>query len=179
MISSQQKTQYVESLTDSLKKTSGFYFANFTGINVETITALRKVFRVKGIAMRVMKNTLIKRVLGECNIEGFDKYLKGPTSLIIANEEDPIEPAKLIVEFQKKNKDMLSIKAIRMEDKNIEGDMVTELAKMPGKRELQSQIISIALGAGAGLIGLIKGPGCIIAGQVKALEKKLEGKTQE
>ena len=45
---------------------------------------------------------------------------------------------------------------------------------MPGKRELQAQVVSLALGPGANLLGLIKGPGSRIASQIQAQIEKLE-----
>ena len=46
---------------------------------------------------------------------------------------------------------------------------------MPNRQEMLSQIVSIILGPGANLVAIFKGPASRVAGQVKALEEKLQG----
>ena len=96
------KSEVVSQLTESLKGSSGVYLANFTGLTVEKVTILRSDLRKKGVVMRVAKNTLIKRALANVGVEGLDKWLTGPTAIILADAEDPMAPAKLLVEFLKK-----------------------------------------------------------------------------
>lgn len=176
MISTEEKKRIVSELTEKVNSAPGIYLADFFGINVEKITELRAALREQGASMIVSKNTLLKKVFNECKIEGLEKYLVGPTSVILAKEEDPLAPAKVINNFQKKNEDLLPVKAVQIEAQIYSGDKIEELSKMPGKKELQGQIVSLALGPGADLIGLLKGPGSIIAGQIKFLIEKLEDK---
>jgi large subunit ribosomal protein L10 len=124
--------------------------------------------------MRVSKNTLIRRALDNAGVKGLDAHLAGPTALILADAEDPISPAKLLVEFLKANEDAVRVKTVHIDGQSYPGDQLAALAKMPGKRELQAQVVSIALGAGAGLLALFKGPGAKLAGQLQALIEKRE-----
>lgn len=169
-----QKSEVVSRLTESLKGSSGVYLADFTGLTVEKVTILRGSLRKKGLSMRVSKNTLIKRALDGAGIQGLDKYLAGPTALILADAEDPMAPAKLLMEFLKTNEDAIKVKTFHIEGQVYGGDQLAALSKMPGKRELQSRVISIALGAGGNLLALFKGPGVKLAGQIQALISKLE-----
>ncbi len=68
----------------------------------------------------------------------------------------------------------MSIKAIQMDGQTYKGSELIELSKMPGRTELQGQVISLAMSAGSGLISLVKGPGSTVAGQIKSLVEKLE-----
>lgn len=170
----EQKAEVVSQLSESIKSSSGVYLADFTGLTVEKATALRSNLRKKGVTMRVAKNTLVKRALANIGVEGLDQYLTGPTALILADGEDPMVPAKLVVEFLKKNEDALAMKAIHIDGQAHSGNQLQALAKMPGKRELQAQVVSLALGAGSGLIALFKGPGSAVASQIQSLVSKLE-----
>ena len=176
MISVEEKKRIIKELIEKVNSASGFYLADFFNINVETITGLRAALREKGAVMIVAKNTLFRRVFEACKIEGLEEYLVGPTSIILAGEDDPIAPAKVITDFRKQNKELLPVKAVRIEKLIYSGDKIKDLSKMPGKRELHAQIISIALGVGAKVIGLIKGPGSNIAGQINSLIENLEEK---
>jgi large subunit ribosomal protein L10 len=174
MTATAQKTEVVTELTDAFKASSGIYLADFTGLTVEKVTQLRSTLRKKGITMRVAKNTLIQRALGNVGVTGLDKYLAGPTAVILADNEDPMAPAKLLVEFLKKNEDALKAKAIHIDGQVSEGAQLVSLSKMPGKKELQAQVVSIALGAGSNLLALIKGPSSGLASQIQSLVSKLE-----
>lgn len=168
------KPETVEQLTQDLKQASGVYIADFSRITVASVTGLRRNLRKKGIKMKVAKNTLIKRALKNCGISGLDAYLAGPTAVIIADAEDPIAPAKLLVEFHKANEGVMPVKAVNIDGQVSKGDQLVAISKTPGKRELQAQVISLAMGPGANLLGLIKGPGSKVASQIAALVEKLE-----
>jgi large subunit ribosomal protein L10 len=45
---------------------------------------------------------------------------------------------------------------------------------MPGKRELQAQVVTLALSPGANLLALLKGPGSAVVTQIQSLVSKLE-----
>jgi large subunit ribosomal protein L10 len=169
-----EKIQYVDALTESIKASSGVYLADFTGIKVGAVTQLRSELRKKGITMRVAKNTLIKRAFQGAGVEGLDELLAGPSSLILADGDDPMAPAKLIVEFLKKEKDAIKMKAVHMDGGIYPGEQLVDLSKMPGKRELQAQVVSLAMGPSGKLLGILKGPGSALASQIQALVERLE-----
>ena len=170
-----QKAKVISELSEHLKQSTGLYITDFSRITVQTVTALRADLRKKGMRMKVAKNTLIKRALDEAGVKGLEKHLVGPTAIIMADDQDPMAPAKALVEFHKKNEGILPLKAVHIDGQAYGGEQLASLAKMPGKRELQASIVTLAMGPGAQVIGLIKGPGSKIAGQIKAHIEKLEG----
>lgn len=172
----EEKVKKIEELTTRLEGAMGVYLADFTGIDVGTVTELRDSFRAKGVAMKVAKNTMVKRAFDQLGIKGLDGALVGPTALIMSDNEDPIAPAKVIVDFHKKNENKFPVKSIYFDGQPYAGEQVKVLASMPGKRELQAMVVQIALGAGAQLVGLIQGPGSRLVSQIDALVERLESK---
>jgi|ADurb_Total_1213_FD_contig_101_238942_length_1473_multi_3_in_0_out_0_2 large subunit ribosomal protein L10 len=169
-----KKQATVEALAGEFQEAMAVYLLNYQGLTVEKDNALRKAMRAKGVKYRAVKNTLLKRVLEKMGVTGMDEYLIGATSVMIGTAEDPMQPAREIVDFHKANPGFLSVKGISLDGSAMAGSEVENLSKMPGKKELLGQIVSIVLGPGANLVALFKGPGSTIAGQVKALEEKLE-----
>jgi large subunit ribosomal protein L10 len=169
-----RKTKTASDLEASLKTTTGVYIADFSRVTVQTVTALRTSLRKKGIRMKVAKNTLIKRALGTAGIKGLDAHLKGPTAVILADDQDPMAPAKALVEFHKANEGLMPVKIVSIDGAAYPGNQLAALAKMPGKRELQASVVSLALGPGQKIAGILKGPGAALAGQIKAQIEKLE-----
>lgn len=174
----EKKTATVDELKANIGKSTGLYIADFTGITVETVTALRANLRKKGIKMKVAKNTLIRRALEANGIKGLEKHLVGPSAIIMADDQDPMAPAKALVEFHKTNEGILPVKVVHIDGAKYEGGKLSMLAKMPGKRELQASVITLALSPGANLLGLIKGPGSRIASQIQAHIEKLGEKSE-
>lgn len=173
-----KKSEVIAELEASFKVAMGIYITDFSRIRVETVTALRASLAKKGMKMKVAKNTLIKRALDGAGIKGLEKHLVGPTAVIMSDDQDPMAPAKALVEFYKANEGFMGVKAVSIDGSTFPGSQIAAIAKMPGKRELQASIITLALGPGAKIAGIIKGPGAQIAGQVKALVEKLEGGAQ-
>ena len=169
-----EKSGTVAKLTASIRSSAGVYLADFTGITVEKMTMLRRSLRRKHAGMRVAKNTLIRRALEDAGVKGLDAHLAGPTAVILADGEDPMAPARVLADFLKENEKALAMKAVHIDGQAYGGEQVAVLAKMPGKRELQAQVVALALSAGANLLALFKGPGIKLAGQIKALVEKLE-----
>ncbi len=79
------------------------------GINVAQDTDLRKQFRDASVDYSVVKNTLTRFAANKAGYTEFDELLNGTTSMA-STTEDPIAPARVICEFAKKNKNVLSIK---------------------------------------------------------------------
>lgn len=174
MISLDKKKQTTDSLDQALADAGSVYLVDFARIVVGHDVALRKELRKQGIFYRVAKNTLIRRALHKAGITALDKSLKLPSAIVVGTKDDPIAPARVIVEFQKAHQGLLDSKITWIDGDTFPGKQIADVAKLPGKRELQAQVVQLFLSPGSTLVGLIKGPGSKIAGQVEALVKRLE-----
>jgi large subunit ribosomal protein L10 len=172
----QKKQELIDSVAKDFSAAASIYLLNFNKITVAQDNALRMNLRKKGIVYKAVKNRLIREAFKKANINGLDTYLKGATSIMLGSVEDPMLPAREIVEFHKANPETLIAKGISLDGSSLKGSELENLAKMPGKNEILGQVISLMLSPGANLIALIKGPGSKLAGQIKALERKLETK---
>ncbi|MEM7613306.1 MAG: 50S ribosomal protein L10 [Pseudomonadota bacterium] len=76
--------------------------AEYRGLSVGAMTALRKDAREAGVYMRVVKNSLAKRAFEGTEFECMKDTLKGPL-LLAFSKEDPGAAARLIKEFAKEN----------------------------------------------------------------------------
>jgi large subunit ribosomal protein L10 len=174
MTALQKKQEVVDSVKSDLENAAAVYVLDFTGLTVEKDNALRKALTTKGIKYRAVKNTLLNIALEQLEMGIPEGALVGASAIMIGNADDPMLPAKEIVEFHKENPDFLAVKGINLDGQVMNGNQVEALSKMPGREELITEIVTIALGPGANLVSLLKGPGSTIAGQLKALEEKLE-----
>lgn len=158
-----KKQSTVEAFVKEFQGASTIYLVNFEKVTVGQDNALRKTLRTKGVKYRAVKNTLLKRVFDKLGYKGMDEAMVGATGVMIAPPDDPMLPAREIVEFQKTNADLMPAKSILFEGDVMAGDQLGSIAKMPGRKDLLAQIVMAILS-----------PGGRIVGAVKALEEKLE-----
>ena len=136
----EQKISIVKDTTDKLKNSSGVYFTRYTGIDVQTITKLRKSFRDNDVDYSVTKNTLTKLAAKEAGFEGiFDDILSGQVG--IAYSEDPTAPAKVIKEFKKENEELLEVLGLLFEGKLYSSEKYKEFANLPTKEESLAKMV--------------------------------------
>ena len=100
-----EKTAMIEELKEKFETSSFFYVTDSSTLSAEKTTELRGMFFEKGIEMRVVKNTLIKKALESAPEEkgyaGLMDSLKGPTALLFSDVAKA--PAVVLKEFRKEN----------------------------------------------------------------------------
>ncbi len=137
----EQKIDIVKQTTERFKKSSGVYFTKYTGIDVQTITNLRKSFRDNQVEYVVTKNTLTKLAAKEAGYEGmFDDILSGQIA-IAYSEEDATAPARVIKDFKKENEDLLEVLGLLFEGELYPSDKYKELANLPSKEESLTKML--------------------------------------
>src|SRR6266404_3895425 len=108
--------------------------AEYRGLNVESVTRLRRQARGQGVQLRVLKNTLARRAMTGTPFAGLSDHLVGP--LMYGMGPDPIAVAKVLSSFAKDN-DRLVVKAGAMADKAVKA-----LATMPSREELLAKLMA-------------------------------------
>lgn len=139
-----QKDEEVKTLATQIKEAKLVLLTDYRGINVTDVTNLRKTLRETNSEYKVIKNNITRRALKECELEGLDEALLGPTAVILG-KEDYLEPAKAIYEFTKKN-DFYKIKGGIVEGKVMTAEEIITLAKLPSRETLLSMLAGALLG---------------------------------
>lgn len=141
-ISRNQKEVVVSDLNCGIEEAGAVVLADFTGINVEQMTELRKNMRAAGVTFTVVKNTLLRRALKEIGVdpeEGIFGLLNGPTA--IAYCADEVTPAKLLKDFSSANKGIPVLKGGFVSGRTFTSEQVSELAGLPAREELLARIM--------------------------------------
>tara|TARA_B100000427_G_scaffold133646_1_gene111201 strand:+ start:918 stop:1436 length:519 start_codon:yes stop_codon:yes gene_type:complete len=131
----------VKELTDKLDRAKAVYFTDYLGLDVVSVTKLRKSFVEKDVEFTVAKNTLIKLAAKELGISGVDEFLKGPTALAFSYDE-PTDPAKVIKEFLK-DFDKPSVKGMIFDGEIFASDQFDKVANLPSKEQLLSKLVGM------------------------------------
>ena len=135
------KKETVAEIAKKFQDAQSVVIVDYKGITVDQVTELRAQFREANVDYCVLKNTLVRRALAECKIEGLDDALKGPSAFAFGMQ-DVVSPAKVVNEFVKKSKTkFLTVKAGMMGDEVIDAAMVNELANTPTREELLARLL--------------------------------------
>ena len=134
--------------------------AEYRGIAVGDLTALRAKARESGVYLRVLKNTLVRRAIAGTPFEGLADQLTGP--LIYGISTDPVAAAKVLNDFAKGN-DKIVLRAGSYAGNTLDKAGVQALASIPSREELLAK-----------LLGVMQAPVSGFAGALAALAKKRE-----
>lgn len=171
-----EKTQLIDDLSNKLKDAEYFYITDSSNLTVEQVNNLRREFFEKGIEMRVVKNTLIRKALEqlpeEKNVEELYDVLKGPTSVLFTEVGNA--PAKVIKEFRKKHKKPI-LKAAYIDASVYMGDdQLDTLADLKSKEDLIGDVIMLLQSPAKNVLSALQSGSQTLAGLLKALEEREE-----
>lgn len=156
-----EKAAVVTDVAAQVARSQTLALAEYRGLTVEHLNALRRQARDKGVYLHVLKNTLARRAVAGTPFEVAAESMVGP--LIYGFSEDAVAAAKVIADFAKGN-DKLVVKAGAYAGKALSADGVKALASIPSKEVLLAQ-----------LAGLLKSPIQRTAGVLAALAEKKGG----
>ena len=132
------KKTVVAEVSAEIANAQSIIVAEYRGLGVVDLTALRANARKSGVYLRVVKNTLVRRAIAGTPFEGLSAQLVGP--LIYGISKDPVAAAKLLNDFAKGN-DKLAIKVGAMPNYVLDVAGVKALATMPSRDELLSKLL--------------------------------------
>ena len=115
--------------------------AEYHGLTVDEMTALRATARNSGVYLRVVKNTLARRAFEGTDFECMNAGLVGPLVLAFS-QEDPGSAARLVKDFAKDH-DALVTKMVSIGGEMLAPSELDRLAKMPTKDQAISMLMAL------------------------------------
>ncbi|MFP3029032.1 MAG: 50S ribosomal protein L10 [Arsenophonus sp.] len=149
----QDKQAIVAEVSEVAKCAISAVVADFRGVAVDKMTELRKSGREAGVYLRIVRNTLMRRVVEGTSYECLKEAFIGPT-LIAFSKEDPSAAASLFKEFAKANQ-AFEIKAAAFEGEFIPANQIDRLATLPTYYEAIARLMSTMKEASAGKLTCI------------------------
>jgi large subunit ribosomal protein L10 len=129
----------IEEVSALVAKAESIIVAEYRGLDVDSVTRLRKEARSQGVQLRVLKNTLARRAVGDTPFAGLADKMVGP--LVYGFSSDPVSAAKVLSNFAKSN-DKLVVKAGAMPNVVMDEAGVKALATLPSREELLAKLMA-------------------------------------
>jgi len=135
----QQKAAKIEEVSALVAKAQTIVVAEYRGLDVDSVTRLRKEARGQGVQLRVLKNTLARRAVNDTPFSGLADKMVGP--LVYGFSSDPVAAAKVLSNFAKSN-DKLVVKAGALPNVVMDDAGVKALATLPSREELLAKLMA-------------------------------------
>ncbi len=170
-----EKIATVEALKDKFSNSQYFYITDYSSLTVEQINNFRRKCFEKGIEIKVLKNTLVRKALEQVNDTAYiDLYdaLKGPTAVMFSESSNG--PAKIIKDFRKDHEKPVLKAAYIDSDIFLGDDQVEPLSNLKSKEELVGDVILLLQSPIKNVLGSLQSGGNTLSGLLKALEERGE-----
>lgn len=145
-LSQHKKNEVVAEVAELLGSSKMTVITKYEGTTVKALQALRREGRNNGTQLKVVKNRLVIKAIGQTDaIKGVDTSALEGMLLYAFNAEDEVAPAQVIANFAKTNPTLEFVGAISAEGKFLSADEVKALATLPGKDQLIGQVVAMLL----------------------------------
>ncbi len=164
------KKDFVDNLKKELSESSSVIVAHYSGITVNEAESLRKEMRANGAKFKVTKNRLTKLALADTQFKDISDLFSGPTA--VAYSTDPVAPAKVAVDFEKKFENFKIIGGGYNGEK-IDKDKIDFLAKLPSIDELRGKLIGLISAPAQQIVSIVSEPAAQVARIISAKSSNL------
>jgi large subunit ribosomal protein L10 len=169
-----EKENVVAELTEKLRASDTLIVADYRGLTMPQIDALRTRLVESGARFSVVKNTLTRRAAEAAGADALLALLEGPTAIAFVEAEgDAVAVAKALADSARDTR-VLEIRGGVMQGRVISGADVEALAKLPPLDVLRGQVIGAILAPLNAIAGLINAPLQNLYGLIDARIEQLQ-----
>jgi large subunit ribosomal protein L10 len=166
------KEQQVAAIADQLSRAKVTVLADYRGLSVSEITALRRRLREANAEFHVAKNTLTRRAAERLGCDELVPHLVGPTGLALGYG-DEAALAKAMSEFARTSR-ILTLKGGLLGNRVLAAEDVGRLADLPSREQLIAQVVGGFQAPIAGLVNVMSGTLRNLVGVLEARRQQLE-----
>ncbi len=151
----EEKKQLVNELQEKLKKVKAAFVADYKGLKVEQMTALRKSLRAVSVEFKVVKNTLARIAIKDAGAQSLKDYFEGTTAVAMSYA-DPVATAKILAQFAK-DEPKFKLKAGLLGGKIMNLKEIMALSELPPRDVLLGKLAGVLSAVPRGLVGVLSG----------------------
>jgi large subunit ribosomal protein L10 len=175
----EDKERVVAELTEKLRTADTLIVADYRGLTMPQIDALRSKLIENGARLSVVKNTLTRRAAEAAGADALLALLEGPSAIaFIEADGDAVAVAKALADSARDTK-VLEIRGGVMQGRVVSGPEVVELSKLPPLEILRGQVLGAIIAPLTAIAALVNAPLQNLYGLIDARIEQLqaEGET--
>jgi Ribosomal protein L10 len=170
----EDKERVVAELTEKLRNAETLFVADYRGLTMPQIDALRGRLLENGAKLSVVKNTLTRRAAEAAGTDALLALLEGPSAIaFIEADGDMVAVAKALADSARETK-VLEIRGGVMQGREISAANVEELAKLPPFDVLRGQVLGAIIAPLSAIAALVNAPLQNLYGLIDARIEQLQ-----
>jgi large subunit ribosomal protein L10 len=170
----EDKERVVAELTERLRTADTLIVADYRGLTMPQIDALRSKLIENGARLSVVKNTLTRRAAEAAGADALLTLLEGPSAIaFIEADGDMVAVAKALADSARDTK-VLEIRGGVMQGRVVSGPEVVELSKLPPLEILRGQVLGAVIAPLSAIAALVNAPLQNLVGLIDARIEQLE-----
>jgi large subunit ribosomal protein L10 len=171
----EDKERVVAELADKLRSSDTLIVADYRGLSMTQIDALRGRLLEHGAKFTVVKNTLTRRAAEAAGAHALLALLEGPSAIaFIEADGDAVAVAKALADSARETR-VLEIRGGIMQGREISASDIDELAKLPPFDQLRGQVLGAVIAPLTSLLALVNAPLQDLFGLIDARIEQLRG----
>src|SRR6476659_718639 len=174
----EDKERVVADLTERLRQAETLFVADYRGLTMPQIDALRGKLLENGARLSVVKNTLTRRAAEAAGADALLALLEGPTAIAFIEADGAmVAVAKALADSARDTK-VLEIRGGVMQGREISASDVEELAKLPPLDVLRGQVLAAVVAPLSSIAALLNAPLQNLYGLIEARIEQLENQPE-
>ena len=171
----EDKEQVVAQLTERLKASETLLVADYRGLTMPQIDALRSRLIESGATFTVVKNTLTRRAAEAAGADALLTLLEGPSAIAFLEADgDMVAAAKALADSARESK-ILAIRGGVLQGRTMTAAEVESLATLPPAEVLRGQVLGAIIAPITAFAGLVNAPLQNLYGLIEARIEQLGG----
>jgi large subunit ribosomal protein L10 len=170
----QDKEKVVAELTERLRATETLLVADYRGLTMPQIDALRSRLLESGARFTVVKNTLTRRAAEAAGADALLALLDGPSAIaFLESEGDMVAAAKALADSARETK-VLAIRGGVMQGRTMTAEEIETLASLPPLDALRGQVLGAIVAPLTTFVALLNAPLQNLIGLIDARIEQLQ-----
>jgi large subunit ribosomal protein L10 len=164
------KELMMDQLRADLDGSRSLLIVNLKDLDATAEHHLRRDLRKKSIRLRVLKNSLARRVFSELGMDGLSRFLDGPSAIAWGGEGISELAKEMTAQVKALKKP--EIKGGAVDGVVVGPEQVDDITKLPSREVLIGQVLALVLGPARQTLALLSSPSSTLIGQLEALIKR-------
>jgi len=171
------KERIVAELAERLKGSDTLIVADYRGLSMTEMDAVRTDLLKHGARFSVVKNTLTKRAAEEAGVNELVELIDGPTAIAFVAEGDMVAVAKTLNDTARQTR-ILTIKGGILQGSPMTAEQVRDLATLPPADVPQGQTLGVIIGPLNAIVSVFTAPLRDLVGVIDARVDQLNQGTE-
>src|SRR5690242_10260492 len=169
-----QKQRIVTELSERLRSTDTLIVADYRGLTMPQVDALRTELLTHGAKFQVVKNTLTRRAAEEAGAEHLLALLEGPTAIAFLESDGDAAAVAKALRAAARETQVIEVRGGVIQGRAMSADEVETLATLPSIDVLRGQVLGAVTAPLMTSLGLFNAPLQNLIGLIDARIEQLQ-----